>query len=362
MKSPSPSALRWALIGLGTIGIVLLILSNVVNLTQQEIADEAVAEAGELLFEDNFDRPDLGDKWRSVHGGWKLVDGWVHSSKAHNRALWLQQAFKGNIIIEFDTRSEPAPKGKQFRGDIKIDVVNHRLKVEIEDGKVDARHIASAIGGQSSDSSADAYNATPTIGVSGSGADTVLKVLDNSINAAQLANATNSEYYGGLFAFTSDGSCAQIKGGDVGQVLTARGNSNPTFQTLYKDINLGAALGTYGFKRMKHGLSYTPTDIKVYIKCTGTTANADTDYYEQGDIVYFGDQSNDNAFGLFADATHVCYLSGQNPIHVRHRPFTSSAAANDSNSAISGTHSNASGNGVWSQITPSNWELHILAR
>ena len=121
MKSPSPSALRWALIGLGTIGIALLILSNVVNLTQQEITDKAVAEAGELLFEDNFDRQELGEKWRSVHSGWKLVDGWVHSSKAHNRALWLQQAFKGNIIIEFDARSEPAPKGKQFRGDIKID-------------------------------------------------------------------------------------------------------------------------------------------------------------------------------------------------------------------------------------------------
>ena len=237
-------------------------------------------------------------------------------------------------------------------GDIVIDVVNNRLKVDIQDGKVDARHLSSTIGGSSS----------PTIGVDGSGDDTVLKVLDNSINAAQLADATNSEYYGGLFAFTSDGSCAQIKGGDVGQVLTARGNSNPTFQTLYKDINLGTAPSGHTYKRIKHGLSYTPTDLKVYIKCTGTTANSDTDYYEQGDIVYFGDQSDDNAWGLFADSTHVCYVNGQYPIVVRSRPFNSSAAANDSNNAVSSSYNNTAGNGLWSAITPSNWELHILAR
>ena len=69
MTSPSPTALRWVLIGLGTIGIALLILSNTMNLTQREIADQGGVETGDLLFEDNFDRQELGDKWRSMHQG-----------------------------------------------------------------------------------------------------------------------------------------------------------------------------------------------------------------------------------------------------------------------------------------------------
>ena len=234
-------------------------------------------------------------------------------------------------------------------GDIVIDVVNNRLKVDIQDGKVDARHLSSTIGGSSS----------PTIGVSGSGDDTVLKVLDNSINAAQLAGATNSEYFGGLFAFTSDGSCAQIKGGNVGQVLTARGNSNPTFQTLYTDLNLGTPPSAGNkYVRMKHGLTYTPTDLKLYLKCTESTRSDNTHQYYQNDIVMLQEQDDENAFMIFADSTHFCY-NQHGVIYMRKRPYATTDATNDSTSPVSGTDPFSSN---WSAITVGSWELHALVR
>ncbi len=249
-------------------------------------------------------------------------------------------------------------------GDIKIDVVDDRLKADIQNGKVDARHIASLIGGQSDTPSGNAYNDSPTIGVTGSDDDAYLRVLDNSINAAQLANATNSEYYGGLFAFTSNGSCAQIKGGDVGQVLTARGNSNPTFQGLYTDINLGQPPGGHESKRRKHGLTYTPTDVKFYLKCTATTAAAGSHWYNQNDVVFIISQDDENASSGFADGTHVAFInhahSSGSGIWIKYRPFTTSDTTNDGADAI--LASVPSNRQTWAVITVSNWELHALVR
>ena len=121
MTSPSPVAVRWVLTGLGIVGIALIIIGNTTDLTQKEIGEQVDVTTGELLFEENFERQELGPKWQSAHSGWKIVNGWAHSSKAHNRALWLQQEFKGDLIIEFDARSEPPKTGKKFRGDIKCD-------------------------------------------------------------------------------------------------------------------------------------------------------------------------------------------------------------------------------------------------
>jgi hypothetical protein len=120
MTSPPPKAVRMVLIGLAVVGLALVVLSSFSDLTQKEIGDDSKDVRGELLFSDDFERKTLGKDWKSVHKGWKIVNGWVHSSKAHNRALWLAQNFSGDIIIEFDARSEPPTKGA-FRGDIKCD-------------------------------------------------------------------------------------------------------------------------------------------------------------------------------------------------------------------------------------------------
>ena len=122
MTAPSPTAVRRVIIGIAAVGLGLVILSHATDLTQSHVPQETSSEKGELLFEDTFDRSSLGDKWKSMHAGWTIVNGWVHSSKAHNRALWLQEEFPGNVIIEFDARSEPPKGDKKFRGDIKVDV------------------------------------------------------------------------------------------------------------------------------------------------------------------------------------------------------------------------------------------------
>lgn len=242
-------------------------------------------------------------------------------------------------------------------GDVIIDVNNNRLKCTINDNSVEARMLHTNFGGQSSDSDADAYNASPTIGVSGSGSNAFAKVLDNSIGADQLAHATNSEYYGGLYAFTSNGSPAQIKGGSTGQVLTGRGNSNPEFQDLYKDLTLGEPpTGASKFIRIKHGLASTPIDMKLYIKCTASSGN--TNGYNQNDIVMVSasEQDDENAYTIFSDSTHFCY-NQHNTIFVKPRPYTTSDAANDQTSPVSGTSV-----ADWDAIVPSNWELHALVR
>jgi hypothetical protein len=120
MTSPPPKAARRVLIGLAVIGLALVIVSNITDLTQKAIDGDSHDVRGELLFSDDFERKNLGQEWTSMHKGWKIVNGWVHSSKAHNRALWLSQNFSGDLIIEFDARSEPPKKGT-FRGDIKCD-------------------------------------------------------------------------------------------------------------------------------------------------------------------------------------------------------------------------------------------------
>ena len=250
-------------------------------------------------------------------------------------------------------------------GDVIIDVNNNRLKCTINDNSVEARMLHTNFGGQSSDSGADAYNASPTIGVSGSGSNAFAKVLDNSIGADQLAHATNSEYYGGLYAFTSNGSPAQIKGGSTGQVLTGRGNSNPEFQDLYTDINLGQPPGSHQSKRRKHGLTATPTDIKFYLKCTATTASQDSHWYNQNDIVYMIDQDDENASSGFADGTHVAFInhapsSGTGGIRIKYRPFTTSDTSNDGADAIQANV--PSDRQAWAAIVVSNWELHALVR
>lgn len=246
-------------------------------------------------------------------------------------------------------------------GDVKIDVSNDRLKAEIETGKVEGIHLQATIGGQSSTPSNDQYNDSPTIGVNGQGtADAYLKVLDNSITVKQLAHAASSSYYGGIIAYTSDGSPAQIEGGTAGQILTSRGQSNPTYQSLYTTFNLGDALdGSGKGVRVKHGLGYTPKDLKLYIKCKASAA-ANTQWYEAGDIVYPIPTNGDFEYNLSSNGEHI-FLQQNQTFSI----FEKAIYGVDTTSDNVGTavQFNVSGDyDDWVTITPSNWSLHVIAR
>lgn len=83
---------------------------------------ERFLEGGELVFEDRFDRAELGDAWKSEHASWRIVDGWVHSTDPKNKGLWLNELLpEGPVRVEFVARSEPLSDGS-FPGDLKCEI------------------------------------------------------------------------------------------------------------------------------------------------------------------------------------------------------------------------------------------------
>lgn len=246
-------------------------------------------------------------------------------------------------------------------GDIKIDVVDDRLKVDIQNGKVDAKHIAALIGGQSSTPSGNAYNDNPTIGVTGSDDDAYLRVLDNSIKLAQLGHV-GSAYFGSIIGFTSDGSPAYIPKGAVGSLLKSNGNSNPTWATLYSDFSMGTAPDGPKTVRVKHGLSSTPTDLKWYLKCISSSNNNTTHYYKQGAVVYPSNFVDDNySFNISADDTFITYSQSDEP-GMRYRGYADSAVGGENTGVATAAATPSTGHDAWARIVVANWEIHILAR
>jgi len=80
------------------------------------VARSADLEGGVLVFEDNFERDELGDNWRYQSAAWRIEDGWVAIAGARNDALWLQTPLPDDVRIEFDARS------LSDIGDIKFEV------------------------------------------------------------------------------------------------------------------------------------------------------------------------------------------------------------------------------------------------
>jgi len=77
---------------------------------------------GELVFQDTFDRAELGSRWKAATKDWRIEGGWVHSEHPKNKGLWLLQELPPNTRVEFDVRSEPLANGKPFPGDTKCEI------------------------------------------------------------------------------------------------------------------------------------------------------------------------------------------------------------------------------------------------
>ena len=98
-------------------------------------APEALAaklKGGRLVFKDDFERTDLGSKWKAASPEWKLQDGEIVNTFAENKGLWLLEKLPpGDVRIEFDVRSDPFQKKVQdgslreeFPGDLKCEAFN----------------------------------------------------------------------------------------------------------------------------------------------------------------------------------------------------------------------------------------------
>ncbi len=77
---------------------------------------------GELVFQDSFDRAELGERWKAATPEWRIQGGWVHSEHPKNKGLWLLEELPPSVRVEFDVRSEPLANGKPFPGDTKCEI------------------------------------------------------------------------------------------------------------------------------------------------------------------------------------------------------------------------------------------------
>lgn len=76
---------------------------------------------GELVFEDSFDRTEIGASWTVKSPSWVIEDGWLHDTKARNEGAWLNVQLPERVRLEFKARSDMPPQG-DFRGDLKCEV------------------------------------------------------------------------------------------------------------------------------------------------------------------------------------------------------------------------------------------------
>ena len=76
---------------------------------------------GTLVFQDDFERGEFGDRWKVDSPSWKISGGWLHDTSARNEGAWLLEELPEQVRIEFKARSE-MPKQGGFRGDMKCEV------------------------------------------------------------------------------------------------------------------------------------------------------------------------------------------------------------------------------------------------
>ncbi len=122
---PLPRARR-ALIGAALVSMFALSAAacekRVIPARGDVLGTERLLLGGRLVFHDDFNRAELGDRWQTGHAGWALVDGWVHSTKPRNDGLWLKELLPdGPVRVEFTARSEPEADGS-FPGDLKCEI------------------------------------------------------------------------------------------------------------------------------------------------------------------------------------------------------------------------------------------------
>lgn len=77
---------------------------------------EKLLTGGTLIFEDDFNRAELGEKWRQARSNYRIENGQVHATTDKNGGLWLLEQLPEKTRVEFDARSESPD------GDIKCEI------------------------------------------------------------------------------------------------------------------------------------------------------------------------------------------------------------------------------------------------
>jgi hypothetical protein len=86
--------------------------------------DAGAEQAPAAPFSDDFNRAELGERYKKSGGTWAIVDGQLHSSGEKNIPLWLDVPLSKNVRVEFTTLSaSPAV-------DTKIEIFGDGLRHE----------------------------------------------------------------------------------------------------------------------------------------------------------------------------------------------------------------------------------------
>ena len=83
------------------VGTLLLVLA-----CSRDKTASSSSLTGKLVFEDKFDRAELGDNWLDTGGGYRIVNGELRAQGAKNKPLWLKKKLPRNARVEFVARSE----------------------------------------------------------------------------------------------------------------------------------------------------------------------------------------------------------------------------------------------------------------
>jgi len=89
-------------------------------------------------FVDGFERPELGADWKNTGGPYRLAQGALVFSMAHNHPLWLQRRLPDDWRIDLDVT------GHSPDGDLKVEVMGDGVRFESDDDvRRDAIYMAS---------------------------------------------------------------------------------------------------------------------------------------------------------------------------------------------------------------------------
>jgi hypothetical protein len=86
------------------IAIMLLTLSGC-SLRTDDPGPEPPGRSGRLVFEDDFERQELGERWLDTGGGYRIEDGRLRAQGAHNSPLWLKRKLPRDVRVELSAVS-----------------------------------------------------------------------------------------------------------------------------------------------------------------------------------------------------------------------------------------------------------------